>query len=64
MDAMEAEKELPPMIRIFFARNPEAEQAWKTMTAIQRRNNLLAIFYYRTPDSRLRRLERVFRKPE
>lgn len=59
MEAMEAEHDLPPMIRLALARHPGAEQAWKKMTDIQRRHNLLAIFYYRTPESRLKRLERL-----
>jgi uncharacterized protein YdeI (YjbR/CyaY-like superfamily) len=59
MEAMEAEHDLPPMIRLTFARHPGAEQAWKKMTPIQRRNGLLAVFYYRTPESRMRRLERL-----
>jgi uncharacterized protein YdeI (YjbR/CyaY-like superfamily) len=59
MEAMDAEHDLPPMIRLTFARNPGAEQAWKKMTPIQRRHNLLAVFYYRTPESRIRRLEKA-----
>ena len=59
MEAMDAENDLPPMIRLAFARNPGAEQAWKTMTPIQRRHGLLAVFYYRTPESRTRRLEKL-----
>ena len=59
MEAMDAEHDLPPTIRLAFARNPGAEQAWKTMTPIQRRHGLLAVFYYRTPESRMRRLEKL-----
>jgi hypothetical protein len=47
------------MIRLAFGRHPGAEQAWKNMTDKQRRHNLLAIFHYRTPASRLKRLERM-----
>jgi uncharacterized protein YdeI (YjbR/CyaY-like superfamily) len=60
MQAMEAERELPPFVRIAFSRIPGAEKAWKEMTEIQRRHNLLAIFYYQTPQSQLRRIERIF----
>jgi len=63
MEAMEAEIELPPMLQRAFSRIPGAERAWQSMTERQRRHNLLAIFYYRTPDSRLRRIARVFEKP-
>jgi uncharacterized protein YdeI (YjbR/CyaY-like superfamily) len=59
MEAMEAEQELPPMIRTAFQGHPGMEQAWRSMTEIQRRNNLLAIFYYRTPQSRLKRIEKL-----
>ena len=59
MEAMDAEHDLPPMIRLAFARNPGAEQAWKNMTVIQRRHGLLAVFYYRTPESRMKRLEKL-----
>jgi uncharacterized protein YdeI (YjbR/CyaY-like superfamily) len=60
MEAMEAEAELPPMMRLAFKRIAGAEKAWQQMTERQRRGNLLAIFYYRTPQSRLKRLEKVF----
>ncbi len=60
MEAMEAEIELPPMLRLAFNRIPGATRAWQRMTERQRRHNLLAIFYYRTLDARLRRIERVF----
>jgi uncharacterized protein YdeI (YjbR/CyaY-like superfamily) len=61
MEAMDAENDLPPMIRLAFSRIPGAERAWKDMTEIQRRGNLLAIFYYRTPQSRIRRIEKIFK---
>ena len=60
MEAMEAERELPPFLRLAFSRIPGAEKAWRNMTDIQRRHNLLAIFYYQTPQSRQRRIERIF----
>ena len=60
MQAMEAEKELPPFLRLEFRRIPGAENAWMHMTDIQRRNNLLAIFYYRTPQSQAKRIRRIF----
>jgi uncharacterized protein YdeI (YjbR/CyaY-like superfamily) len=59
METMDAEHDLPPMIRIAFNRNPGAEDGWKKMTPLQRRQNLLAVFYYRTPESRAKRLQKV-----
>ena len=59
METMEAEIELPPLIRTAFARNPAAYDGWQLMTPTQRRSQLLAIFYYRTPDARARRLQKV-----
>ena len=57
LETMEAELELPPMIRLAFNRNPGAEQAWRSMTETQRRHNLLGIFYRRTPQSRMQRIQ-------
>jgi uncharacterized protein YdeI (YjbR/CyaY-like superfamily) len=56
METMEAERELPPMITRAMAERPQAAAGWKKMTATQRRAELLAIFYYRRPDSRQRRI--------
>jgi uncharacterized protein YdeI (YjbR/CyaY-like superfamily) len=59
LSTMEAERELPPMMQLAFARNPRAREGWEQMSALRRRGQLLAIFYYRTPDSRARRLAKV-----
>jgi uncharacterized protein YdeI (YjbR/CyaY-like superfamily) len=59
MSTMEAEREIPPMLRLAFAKNPLAAKGWDLMTALQRRSLLLAIFYYRNPEARARRLEKV-----
>jgi uncharacterized protein YdeI (YjbR/CyaY-like superfamily) len=59
LETMEAELELPPLIRLTFNRNPGAEQAWRSMTETQRRHNLLSIFYLRTPQARTRRIQRM-----
>jgi uncharacterized protein YdeI (YjbR/CyaY-like superfamily) len=59
METMEAEVELPPMIRQAMARNPLAARGWAKMPRTHRRMHLLGIFYYRNPDSRLRRLEKA-----
>lgn len=57
--AMEAERELPPAIKLAFSRDPRALEGWQLMTPIRRRNLLLAIFYYRSPDARARRTEKI-----
>jgi len=69
METMEAERELPPMIELAFRQNPRAREAWERMSASHRRAHLLAIFYYREPESRMRRTakcveELLGRKPE
>jgi uncharacterized protein YdeI (YjbR/CyaY-like superfamily) len=56
---MEAERELPPILQVAFARNPQAGQGWELMSAVQRRGELLAIFYYRSPEARARRVEKT-----
>jgi uncharacterized protein YdeI (YjbR/CyaY-like superfamily) len=56
METMEAEKELPPLIEIALRQNPRAREKWERMSASHRRAHLMAIFYYRTPESRARRL--------
>jgi uncharacterized protein YdeI (YjbR/CyaY-like superfamily) len=52
---MEAERELPPILKAAFAREPSALQGWNLMSQSQRRAHLLGIFYYRTPAGRDRR---------
>ena len=56
MQAMEAERELPPLIERALAHNPLARQGWQLMPPGHRRHHLLGIFYYRNPESRERRL--------
>ena len=52
---MEAERELPPILKAAFARDPRALEGWNRMSLSHRRSHLLGIFYYRTPDARERR---------
>ena len=59
METMEAEQELPPLIQTAFAQNALARDGWLRMTPRQRRGELLAIFYYRNPESRARRLQKT-----
>ena len=56
---MEAEQELPPILKAAFARDPRAFEGWQRMSPLRRRGQLLAIFYYRTPEARDRRLAKV-----
>lgn len=55
MQAMEGEEDPPPVLRAVFQRLPEAQRGWEALTATQRRNHLLGIFYYETPGARERR---------
>jgi uncharacterized protein YdeI (YjbR/CyaY-like superfamily) len=59
LNVMEAERELPPILRLAFARRPRAGEDWDSMSAAQRRGHLFAIYYYRTPDAQARRIDKV-----
>jgi uncharacterized protein YdeI (YjbR/CyaY-like superfamily) len=59
MLTMEGEKELPPVLEVAFRRVPAARQGWEAMTKIQRRSNLMAIFYYQSPEAREKRVRKV-----
>lgn len=56
---MEAEHELPPVLQLAFARDPRALAGWKRMSPSHRRGHLFGIFYYRTPETRSRRIEKT-----
>ena len=56
---MEAERELPPILKLAFARDPRALIGWQRMSPTRRRGHLLAIFYYRNPASRDRRIAKM-----
>ncbi len=56
---MEAELDLPPILKLAFARDPRAYQGWQSMTPLQRRGHLLGIFYYRSPEARDRRIAKM-----
>jgi len=58
---MEAERELPPVLRSAFARDPRAYEGWKQMSVAQRRGHLLGIFYYRDPKTQARRAAQAVR---
>lgn len=55
LQAMEGELEPPPVLRAIFQRQPLARAGWQALTPVQRRNHLLGIFYYETPEARERR---------
>ncbi len=56
---MEAERELPPILKLAFARDPRALAGWQRMSSLHRRGQLLAIFYYRSPEARDRRIAKL-----
>jgi uncharacterized protein YdeI (YjbR/CyaY-like superfamily) len=59
MLTMEGEKELPPVLEVAFRRVPAARKGWEVMTKVQRRSNLLAVFYYQSPEAREKRVRKV-----
>ena len=56
---MEGERELPPVIDAAFRLRPKARAGWARMTPTQRRGELLAVFYYQTPEAQLKRVEKL-----
>ena len=52
MLAMEGERDLPPILKAAFLRQPLARAGWEAMTPTQRRNHLLGIFHYQSAKSR------------
>jgi len=56
---LEGEMELPPILHAAFLRQPLARTGWAAMTPVQRRTQLLAIFYYQTAEARERRVAKV-----
>jgi uncharacterized protein YdeI (YjbR/CyaY-like superfamily) len=56
---MDAERELPPILQLAFAHNPRALEGWDSMSPSRRRGHLFGIFYYRTPDARGRRIDKM-----
>ncbi len=45
LSVMEAERELPPVLEVAFARHPRAREGWEAMSASRRRGHLFCIFY-------------------
>jgi uncharacterized protein YdeI (YjbR/CyaY-like superfamily) len=59
LNVMDAERELPPILQVAFARHPQAYDGWDAMSAARRRGHLFGIFYYRTPGGRGRRIDKM-----
>jgi uncharacterized protein YdeI (YjbR/CyaY-like superfamily) len=59
MLAMEGEQTLPPILQVAFREAPLARKGWEAMTKLQRRNHLLGIFYYQSPEAHERRTQKV-----
>ena len=59
LNVMDAERELPPILQVAFARHPTARSGWDVMSASRRRGHLFGIFHYRTPDARSRRIDKM-----
>lgn len=59
LGAMEGERELPPVVAAAFRRRPKAKKGWEKMTQYQRRCELLAVYYYQTPEARDKRVEKL-----
>jgi uncharacterized protein YdeI (YjbR/CyaY-like superfamily) len=59
MLTMEGEEELPPVLEVAFRRVPVAKKGWERMTVAQRRTNLMAVFYYQSPEARQKRVAKV-----
>jgi uncharacterized protein YdeI (YjbR/CyaY-like superfamily) len=56
---MEAEEQLPPLLQVAFAGNPQAREGWEAMSFARRRGHLFGIFYYRNPEARGRRVDKM-----
>ena len=59
LSTMKAERELPPVLQVAFARDPPALEGWKRMSPSHRRRHLLGIFGYRSPEARARRVAKT-----
>ena len=59
MLTMEGERVLPPILNVAFRKQPAARKGWQAMTAAQRRGHLLAVFYYRSPESQNKRVQKT-----
>jgi uncharacterized protein YdeI (YjbR/CyaY-like superfamily) len=56
---MEAEEQLPPLLQVAFAGNAQAREGWEGMSLARRRGHLFGVFYYRNPEARGRRVDKM-----
>jgi hypothetical protein len=56
---LEGEIELPPILHAAFLRQPLARRGWMAMTATQRHNHLMGVFYYQSVAAREHRIAKV-----
>lgn len=59
LGAMEGERELPPVVVAAFRRRPKAAAGWAKLTALQRRQELMAVYYYQSPEAREKRVGKL-----
>lgn len=64
LGAMEGEQELPPIVAAAFRKRPKAKAGWAKMTQTQRRQELLAVFYYQGIEARARRVQKLCENAE
>lgn len=57
--AMDAEQELPPLVRRVMDEYPRAHEGWQKLTPRVRRHELIAIFHYRNPATQRRRIQKA-----
>ena len=61
---MESERELPPVITRALAGSARARVGWERMSLSHRRQHLMAVFYYQTPEARERRVSKLVEAAE
>ncbi len=59
MEAMEAERALPPLVARALAQEPQARRGWELMTPAMRRAQLMGIFHVRGVEARARRVAKT-----
>ncbi len=59
LSTMEAEVELPPLIERAFRARPRARAGWRELSPAQRRAELMAVFYYQSPEAKEKRLAKL-----
>jgi uncharacterized protein YdeI (YjbR/CyaY-like superfamily) len=59
MEMRDGEEIPPPILAVEFAKNPKAKAGWEKMSASHKRSHLWGIFYYKTSESRARRVDKA-----